>query len=410
MRIRFLFLFWMTFSIILNAQADVGQLHRQLLKEKYGIETHEGNHVTLLPSGSIKFQDLFEQIQQARKYIHLEYFKFKNDSIGTALFRLLEQKAREGVEVRFLYDSYATRSFTDQSLDTLVEVARRQGIQMAEFDPMKFPWINHAYHRDHRKIVVIDGDKAYTGGMNVADYYLHGTEKVGAWRDMHMRIDGPAVAPLAHIFAVMWYSVTGEIVDLNPRCTVSQALRGNSPIAVVDRYPYEGSTAMRKTLADAIRLAQHHIQIVNPYPTNVKTVRRALKDALKRGVEVEIMVSTNCDNNVTPDVIGIEMKHLARLGAKVWYYDGGFHHSKIMTIDHTFASVGTTNLDARSLLFDYEVNTFIYDEAVTQQLEAIFAKDRDYSCQPYTEKDWKTRFSRKHRRIGRLGSLVKGFI
>lgn len=394
----------------LSGKHDVCQMHRAILLEKYGIETLEGNAVTLLPSGEEKFRDMFQHLRQARRYIHLEYFKFKNDSIGTALFDILKQKAREGVKVRFVFDGYATRSITDKSLAPFFAEARQCGVEIAEFDRPRFPWINHAYHRDHRKIVVIDGETAYTGGMNVADYYIHGTPKVGVWRDMHLRINGPAVGPLEHIFAVMWHATTGELLVQDSRYPVSQVEHGSSPIAVVDRYPLEGSSAMRKTLAEAIRLAHHSIQIVNPYPTNVRTVRKALKDALKRGVKVEIMVSSKCDNNFTPDVIGVEMKKLARLGAKVWYYDGGFHHSKVMTIDHQLASVGTTNLDARSLLFDYEVNTFIYDEEVTRQLEEIFARDRDSQCTLFTEKDWKSRFSGKHRVIGRLGSVLKGFL
>ena len=388
---------------------DLDEISHQMLDD-FGIPVYEGNRITLLPSGREKFDDMFAYLRKAESYIHLEYFKLKDDSIGHALFEILAEKARQGVRVRFVFDSYASRSFTDKNtFDPFLDSARTAGIDVREFDKVKFPYINHAYHRDHRKIVVIDGKYAYTGGMNVADYYIHGTEKVGGWRDMHMRVEGPSVAAFEHIFAVMWYAVSGEVLDLDPRYHVSSEPVGESPVAVVDRYPYEGSYQMRKTLARAIDAAQNDIQIVNPYPTNVRTVRRALKRALKRGVNVQIMVSTKFDTNITPDIVGLEMKKLARRGATVWYYDGGFHHSKVMTIDHRFCSVGTTNLDGRSLLYDYEVNAFIYDPSVTHELEEIFQRDVTNNCQVYTSADWKKRFSRKHRFIGRIGSVVKTF-
>lgn len=385
------------------------EISHQMLDD-LGIPVYQGNRITLLPGGREKFDDMFACIRKAESYIHLEYFKFKDDSIGHALIDILAEKVRQGIQVRFVFDSYASRSFTDKvTFDPFLDSARAVGIDVREFDKVKFPYINHAYHRDHRKIVVVDGKYAYTGGMNVADYYIHGTKKVGEWRDMHIRVEGPSVAAFEHIFSVMWYAVSGEVLELDPRYQVSAESVGESPVAVVDRYPYEGSSQMRKTLARAIDAAQSDIQIVNPYPTNVRTVRRALKRALKRGVNVQIMVSTNCDNNITPDVIGLEMKKMARRGATVWYYDGGFHHTKVMTIDHRFCSIGTTNLDGRSLLYDYEVNAFIYDPSVTQDLEEIFYRDVTRNCQVYKSADWKKRFSLGHRIIGRLGSVVKTF-
>lgn len=388
---------------------NLDEISHQMLDD-LGIPIYEGNRITLLPSGREKFDDMFAYIRKAESYIHLEYFKLKDDSIGHALFDVLAEKVRQGVKVRFIFDSYASRSFTDKAtFDPFLDSARAAGIDVREFDKVKFPYINHAYHRDHRKIVVVDGKYAYTGGMNVADYYIHGTKKVGEWRDMHIRVEGPSVAAFEHIFAVMWYAVSGEVLELDSRYQASPEHVGESPVAVVDRYPYEGSSQMRKTFARAIDVAQNEIQIVNPYPTNVRTVRRALKRALRRGVNVQIMVSTNCDNNITPDIIGLEMKKMARRGATVWYYDGGFHHTKVMTIDHRFCTIGTTNLDGRSLLYDYEVNAFIYDPLVTHELEEIFYRDVTQNCQVYTSADWKKRFSLGHRIIGRLGSVVKTF-
>ena len=166
---------------------------RQLL-EKQGVVFTHNNSVTLLTSGQEKFDDMFEAIRQARSSIHLEYFNFRNDSIASALFDLLRLKAREGVEVRALFDGFGNDSNNRPLKRYHVEALRRDGIDIYEFDPVRFPWVNHVFTRDHRKIVVIDGNVAYTGGMNVADYYIKGTEQVGEWRDMHCRIEGGAVS------------------------------------------------------------------------------------------------------------------------------------------------------------------------------------------------------------------------
>src|SRR5574344_1012144 len=165
--------------------------------------THD-NSVTLLMNGQAKFDDLFTAIRQAKRSIHLEYFNFRNDSIANLLFDLLAQKHQEGVEVRALFDGFGNDSNKQPLRKSHLKKLRSEGIEIYEFDPIHFPWINHVWHRDHRKIVVIDGTLAYTGGMNVADYYIKGTKQVGEWHDMHCRIDGDEVNTLQAIFLRIW--------------------------------------------------------------------------------------------------------------------------------------------------------------------------------------------------------------
>ena len=164
--------------------------------EEAGVTFTDNNSVVLLMSGKDKFDDMFKAISQAKSSIHLEYFNFRNDSIASELFALLRRKAAEGVEVRALFDGFGNDSNNRPLKKEHIKKLREEGIQIYEFDPIRFPWINHVFTRDHRKIVVIDGNVAYTGGMNVADYYIHGTEQVGEWRDMHCRIEGGAVSQL----------------------------------------------------------------------------------------------------------------------------------------------------------------------------------------------------------------------
>ena len=168
--------------------------------EESGIPISDNNKVKLLKSGREKFIDLFEAIRQAKHHVHLEYFNFRNDSIANALFALLAEKVKEGVEVRAMFDAFGNWSNNQPLKKRHLKKIREQGIEIVKFDPFTFPYINHAAHRDHRKIVVIDGEIAYTGGMNIADYYINGLPKIGTWRDMHMRIEGDAVnLSLIHI-------------------------------------------------------------------------------------------------------------------------------------------------------------------------------------------------------------------
>ena len=187
------FLFLLLFIGLSNArsQSSDSLLIRQLEHEH--VTFSHDNSVVLLMSGQEKFDDMFEAIRQAKSSVHLEYFNFRNDSIAHLLFDLLAEKAKEGVEVRALFDGFGNDSNNQPLKKEHLAAIRATGVEIYEFDPVRFPWINHVFSRDHRKIVVIDGKVAYTGGMNVADYYINGTEVVGEWRDMHCRIEGEEV-------------------------------------------------------------------------------------------------------------------------------------------------------------------------------------------------------------------------
>lgn len=374
-----------------------------------GIPLYKGNEVKLLVTGVQKFDDMFSAIRQARKYIHLDYFKFQEDSICTALFDILQQKTREGVQVRVVYDSFANKISEHPLTDSFLNRVRAAGIEIHEFDRVKFPWINHFFHRNHHKIAVIDGEVCYTGGMNVADYYLHGKPRVGEWRDMHIRLHGPIVLAYEQVFANMWETVTGELLDgdFYKGNNISQ---GGTLVALADRVPTFTPAIMRQIYCISIDNAQHLVQIVNPYLTLVGEVKRALMRAIDRGVRVQIMVSTVSDGTANMDVVGIEVKQLMKRGAEIFYYNGGFHHSKFMMVDGLFCTVGTTNLDARSLRFDYEVNSIIFSPQTTTELQQVFEKDVRERCTFLTPKEWKVRFPLKRRIRSRMYMLSKPFL
>lgn len=349
--------------------------------EKSGYLVTETNQIKLLTNGTEKFKELFDAIRSARHSVHLEYFNFRNDSIGNALFELLAEKAAQGVEVRALYDGFGNISNNRPLRGKKIRAIRKRGVELYEFDPLRFPWLNHIFSRDHRKIVVIDGKIGFTGGMNVADYYINGKAKIGSWHDMHLVIEGPAVELLQSIFLRIWNRQTGQSVGGSQYFPTPdhQWLGKREPfskVMVVNREPDRTPAAIRDTYIAAINAARDSIRLINPYFVPTKGVFRALERALKRHVDVEIMISEKCDVPFTPDAARYKLHQLMRKGAKIYYYKGGFHHTKIIMVDGKLCTVGSANLNSRSLRFDYEENLFILDKRIARELNGIFEEDK----------------------------------
>ena len=347
------------------------------------IQITQHNALKLLKSGEEKFIDLFQEIEKAKHHIHLEYFNFRNDSIANALFEILERKAKEGVEVRAMYDAFGNSSNNQPLKKKHIKSIREKGIEIVEFDPIKFPWINHVFHRDHRKIVVIDGRIGYTGGMNIADYYIEGLPKIGEWRDMHIRITGNAVSHLQDIFLTMWNKSTKQDISgeaYYPFCTDSTFTEHqDKKVAIVDRYPRKTPEIMRNVYAQAIESAEKKVQIINPYFTPTRIIKKAIKKASQKGVKVEIMIPGKSDIPFTPYAALYIANQLRKKGADIYIFNGGFHHSKIMMIDSLYCTVGSTNLNSRSLHYDYEVNAFVFDQETTDELMTMFKEDQGNS-------------------------------
>lgn len=352
------------------------------LYQEYGITTTDNNKVKLLKSGEEKFNYLLEDIKKAKHHIHLEYFNFRNDSIANLTFEILGQKAKEGVEVRAIFDAFGNFSNNRPLKKKHLKEIRENGIEIVKFDPFKFPYINHAFHRDHRKIVVIDGKVGYTGGMNIADYYINGLPEIGEWRDMHARIEGESVQELQKIFLRMWKKSTGEEINgqiYYPNNEDTLKIYEQENIAIVDRHPTKTSKVMRRVYAKAIETANNKVQIINPYFTPTNIITKAIKKALEKGVKVEIMIPGKSDIKFTPDAAFYIANKLRKEGADIYIFNGGFHHSKIMMIDSLYCTVGSTNLNSRSLRYDYEVNAFIFNQETTNEMTTLFNKDKENS-------------------------------
>ena len=405
-RICLLLLFTIPSSFChLSAQNSDSLIVQQM--EAEGVCFSQGNKVKLLMSGKEKFADMFEAIRQAKSSVHLEYFNFRNDSIASLLFDILREKRKEGVEIRAMFDGFGNDSNNQPLKKHHLQKLWADSINIVEFDPIRFPWVNHIWPRDHRKIVVIDGEIAYTGGMNVADYYIVGTEQVGEWRDMHCRLEGPVVNDLQIIFARIWKKATKE--ELNDPKYFRGKPVGNKMVGIVNREPHVTNKIMRHLYIQAIDNAQDSIRIINPYLTLIPSISKALKRAIKRGVKLEIMVSAKSDIPLTPDVVYRNAHKLMKRGAKVWLYQPGFHHSKIMMVDGRFCTVGSTNLDARSLRFDYEENALIINRETTKELDDMFDRDKQKSVL-LTEEEW-DRFRTGWQKFrGWFGSLLQPWL
>ena len=358
-------------SLYTHAETSDSLIVRQM--SEYGIRFTKGNEVKLLMSGKEKFADMFEAIRQAKSSVHLEYFNFRNDSIAGLLFDILREKRKEGVEVRAVFDGFGNDSNNQPLKKTHLKALHEDSIEIYEFDPIRFPWVNHIWPRDHRKIVVIDGEIGYTGGMNVADYYLVGTEQVGEWRDMHCRIEGPAVNELQDIFIRFWEKLTKEKLTDEKYFQAEEA--GDKMVGIATREPHTTNKIMRQFYISALDNAKDSVKIVNPYFCPTSSVIKALKRCAERGVKMDIIMSSRYDVPLVPDVVYYNLRKLMKRGAKIWRYRPGFHHSKIMMVDGKYCTVGSTNLDARSLRFDYEINALIIDKDVTRQLEEKFIED-----------------------------------
>ena len=387
------------------------------------IECSDNNSIVFFKNGKEKFDDLLPAVRQAKSSIHMEYFNFRNDSIANHLFDLLIQKQKEGVEVRLLFDAFGNDSNNKPIKKKKLKELTERGLNIREYRPLRFPWFTYAFGRDHRKIVVIDGKTAYSGGMNIADYYINGKPEFGEWRDIHFRIEGDAVADYQKIFLNIWNKTTHENIhgsQYYPGLSLSEnALQGlkqdttkssgKKRIMVINREPNKSPRLMRKTFVHLIDSATDSIHIINPYFTLRRPVRKALERALKRGVHIEIMVSEKCDIPITPRVVDYNVRHLNKKGANVYYFQGGFHHSKIMMIDGKTSFVGSANLDSRSLYWDFEVNALIEDSCSTQELMTIFTTDKNERCVPLTDEYWRTHLKKK-RFWGWLFHFLQPFI
>ncbi len=319
----------------------------------------------ILTNGEQKFPVLLEAIKNAKEFIFLEYYIFHSDEMGMRVIEALIERAKAGVEIRVLIDSMG--SSKRMSKDA-IQMMKSAGIMFAEFDKVWIPFLsNKMNHRNHRKILVVDGKLAITGGINIGDEYIHRSVKFGFWRDTSILLEGEAVHDLAVIFSGDWFFATGERLE-DDRYYASYPSEEDGGVQVVDAGPQSSIAPIKQSIFRMIMDANHSIYIITPYLIPDFDVIMALKNAALSGIDVRIIVPGRPDKKFVYYATQSYFEQLLAVGVRIFTYDGVFCHAKVIVVDEKIATVGTTNMDIRSFYLNFEVNVMLYQ---TQSIEAL---------------------------------------
>lgn len=351
-----------------------------------------GNQVRLLFNGEEKFRELIPALKAARHHIHLEYYIFEDGRVGEEIGQILIEKARQGVQVRFIYDAFGSISMSGDFEDRL----REAGVEIYPFFKIYFPlFANRINYRNHRKIVVIDGKKGFTGGINVSDRYINTdkTEQDLYWRDTHVCIEGAGVQYLQYLFFCDWNFCSGLPVqpdqkyfpdfteDVEVKDTLVQ-IAASGPDSVLPSILY--------SILKAISLAREEVLITTPYFIPGESLLNILIIAAYSGVRVVLLVPGISDSRFVQAATRSYYRSLLSAGIEVYEYQKGFIHAKTMVIDEKVAMVGTANMDLRSFDLNFEVNALIYDPKVARELKEQFMRDLQ-DAEAIQLKKWKKR-------------------
>lgn len=335
---------------------------------------YSGNKITFYSDGLSKFEALFEEIEKARKYIHIQYYIFMDDEIGYKLRDLLIKKVKEGVKVRLIYDDVgswnAKRSFFKDM--------QKEGVEVQAFLKVAFKLLtSRVNYRNHRKIVVIDGVVGFVGGMNVACRYIKGI-KTGIWRDSHIKIEGEAVAGLQTSFIVDWNYSHKEFLSDDIYFPKVQE-QGDNLIQIATSGPMGQTQNIHLAIVHAIYNAKKYIYIQTPYFIPTDNLLTAIQTAAIRGVDIRVMIPRHSDTTFVHIATMSFISELLRVGVSVYFYEAGFLHSKLTVIDDFLTITGSANMDVRSFEHNFEINAFIYNEESTQIAKEIFFNDMNDS-------------------------------
>lgn len=350
------------------------ELAHLLLHDLYSPLTGK-NQVKLLINGEEKFPEVLEALKQAKHHIHIEYYIYENDEIGCQLAEILMQKVSEGVQVRFIYDDFGSRSIRKK----LVPKLRAAGVQIFPFYKIVFIRLaNRLNYRNHRKIIIIDGRTAFTGGINISDRYINRSETPGLlyWRDTHMRIDGPGIYYLQHIFLTDWNFCSGEKIQpdkvffADPPPNVSGAI-----VQIAASGPDYDYPSILFSILEATRQAHEEILITTPYFIPTESMLTALTVVALAGLKVKMLVPGESDVGLVNWAARSYYEELLTAGVEIYLYKKGFVHAKTLVIDGTLAMIGTANMDCRSFELNFEVNAIVYDKPFASEVRRIFYED-----------------------------------
>ncbi|WP_010517632.1 cardiolipin synthase [Croceivirga radicis] len=348
--------------------------HRNLVNLIYGSCGYPltcNNSVEILRDGKATFDCIFNALETAKDHIHIQYYIFEDGELAERFFKILEAKRKEGVSIRVMYDSVGSFSLDESYKKRLNAI----GVEVGQFLPFRLgKFISSLNYRNHRKIVIIDNIIGFTGGINVSDKYLKEDTEIGSWQDTHMKIEGDAVNLLNRIFLTDWYLATEKEVKI-PSNTLEKEIQHKIPLQIVPSGPDDDFAVMEQVYFKIINNAKDYLYIVNPYIIPNHAILQSLQTAALSGVDVRLLISATTDYKMVDWCVRSYFESYLKSGIKVHLHPDAFIHSKIMVSDDKIASIGTANLDNRSLQQNYETNAIIYHEALSIQVKEQFLKD-----------------------------------
>jgi cardiolipin synthase len=333
------------------------------------------NDVELLLNGEEKFPQVIAALKAARHHIHIQYYIYENDNIGNQIKDILLQKASEGVQVRFIYDDFGSRSIRS----SFVKEMRAGGIEAFPFYKIWFIALSsRTNYRNHRKMIVIDGCTGFVGGINVSDKYINSpvNDNPVYWRDTHLRINGPGVFYLQYLFICDWNFSAGQHLKILPGyfCT-TKSKKGKAIVQIAASGPDSATPTIMLTLLEIIGMAQEELLITTPYFIPGETILDAINMATMSGVKVKLLVPEKSDSFIVNSAARSYYSSILDCGAEIYLYGKGFVHAKTMVADGQLAVIGTANMDHRSFELNFEVNCLVYDKAVASRLKDVFIND-----------------------------------
>ncbi len=357
-----------------------------------------GNGTRLYTTFAAMWADMQNDIAHAEHSVHFQFFKFEADSVGQQVSDLLIRKAQEGVEVRVLYDAAANWLVSPAFFRRL----KNNGVEVEPFNRI-FPFLTpFSNYRNHRKVVVIDGHIGYLGGMNIAERYKNGVHG-GIWRDTHLRIEGPAVSELQTTFLMDWHFASKHLLD-SAAYYPAIAPKGDSLIQIASANPSDPWRVMNQSLTMLVARSNRYVYLQSPYFLPTESLMNALCSAAQAGIDVRLMLPIRGDKGILVPKAGCSFYERAlRAGVRIYLYTNGYLHAKTAVSDDAIAGIGSTNIDPRSLRLSFEVNAFIYDASVAQELRDTFMADTHF-CQELDLTTWqrRSRFERMKESLARL--------
>ena len=336
------------------------------------------NQIDIMTDGYAFFPELLKDIAKAKHHIHLDMYIFEDDALGRLVADALIDRAREGVMVRVIYDDVGCWQVAHRFFERM----REEGIEVAAYLPVRFPsFTSKVNYRNHRKLVIIDGETGYIGGMNIALRYVKGTGDQ-PWRDTMLRVRGGAVYGLQRAFLIDWYFVDRTLItnrDYYPPLSTfhTPPSTNNCLTQIVTSGPTNPYPEIMQGYVRMILAAHRYVYIETPYFLPNEPVLFAIKTAAKAGVDVRILCPLRSDARFVEWASRSYLREAYEAGVKVYLYQAGFLHSKVMVCDDSITTTGSTNVDFRSFENNFEANAFIYDEGMAIRMRNVFLRDQE---------------------------------